>query len=230
MGEIDRQRQDAGMSARRLASEAGIDPGYLSQLFAGARSPSVAVLVALSTVLGADLSVRVYPTTGPSIRDAFQARIAEELLRIAAPTWRRSVEVAVYRPARGFVDLVLDEPTQAIAVATEIQSRIDRLEQLIRWADDKAHALPSSDMWRFLDKEPSISRLLVIRSTAVTRAIAQRFHATLATAYPARCADVYRALTVPATPWPGAGILWADIDRDRVRILERPPRGIQLGR
>lgn len=74
------------MSIRRLAQEASIDAGYLSQLLAGSRSPSTAVLVALTTVLGADLSVRVYPTTGPTVRDAIQARIGEELLRIAAPT------------------------------------------------------------------------------------------------------------------------------------------------
>jgi len=83
--DIDRLRRDAGMSVRRMAHEASIDSGYLSQLFAGLRSPSTAVLVALTTVLGADLSIRVYPTTGPTVRDAIQARIGEELLRIAAP-------------------------------------------------------------------------------------------------------------------------------------------------
>lgn len=151
LGEIDRLRRDAGMSIRRLAQEAAVDPGYLSQVFAGSRSPTTFVLVALTKVLGADLSMRVYPTTGPIVRDAIQAPIGEELLRIAAPTWRRSVEVGVYRPARGFIDIVFDEPNLAVAVATEIQSRIDRLEQQIRWAQDKAQSLPSSDMWRFLD-------------------------------------------------------------------------------
>ena len=218
------------MSIRRLATEAQIDPGYLSQILAGEREPSIAVLVAITKILGADLSVRVYPTTGPTIRDAIQARMGEELLRIAAPTFRRLVEVPVFRPARGFIDIVFDEPTLAVAIATEIQSRIDRLEQQIRWAQDKAQSLPSSEMWRFIDGERSISRLLVLRSTAVTREIARRFGATLAAAYPAPTDAVFTALTVPGTPWPGPGILWADVRGDVVRVLERPPRSVSLGR
>lgn len=228
--DIDRLRRDTGMSVRRLAREASIDAGYLSQLFTGSRSPSTAVLVALATVLGADLSIRVYPTTGPTVRDAIQARIGEELLRIAAPTWRGSIEVPVYRPARGFIDIVFDESSQSVIVATEIQSRIDRLGQEIRWAQDKAQSLPSADLWRFIDQERSISRMLVLRSTQANREIARRFRATLASAYPAATGDVFSALTVPGTPWPGAGILWADVRGDEVRVLERPPRGVALGR
>lgn len=228
--DMDRLRRDAGMSIRRLAQEASIDAGYLSQIFAGSRSPSTAVLVALTSVLGADLSIRVYPTTGPTVRDGIQARIGEELLRIAAPTWRGSAEVPVYRPARGFIDLVFDESSQSVIVATEIQSRIDRLEQQIRWAQDKALSLPSADMWRFIDRERSISRLLVLRSTQATRELARRFNATLAAAYPAAARDVFLALTVPGTAWPGAGILWAHVQGDDVRVLERPPRGVALGR
>ena len=167
VGDIDRLRRDAGMSVRRLAHEASIDAGYLSQVLAGSRSPSTAVLVALTTVLGADLSIRVYPTTGPTVRDGIQARIGEELLRMVAPTWRPSIEVPVYRPARGFIDIVFDEPTLSVTIATEMQSRMDRLEQQVRWAQDKAQSLPSSDLWRFVDNERSISRMLVLRSTGV---------------------------------------------------------------
>jgi hypothetical protein len=152
------------------------------------------------------------------------------LLRIAAPTYRRSLEVPVYRPARGFIDIVFSEPDLAVAIATEIQSRIDRLEQQIRWAQDKAQSLPSSDMWRFAEGEHSISRLLVLRSTSATREIARRFHATLEAAYPAPTGEVFAALTVPGRSWPGSGILWADVRGDQVRVLERPPRGVLLGR
>ena len=136
----------------------------------------------------------------------------------------------VYRPARGFIDVVFDEPTQAVAIATEIQSRIDRLEQQIRWAQDKAQSLPSSEMWRFLDGDRSISRLLVLRSTDVTREIARRFDATLAAAYPSSARDASLALTTAQTAWPGAAVLWADVHGDSVRILDHPPRGVELGR
>ena len=229
-GDIDRLRRDSGMSVNALAHASGVSQAHLSQVLAGQREPSIAVLVAVTKVLGADLSVRVYPTTGPTIRDGVQARIVEELLQIAAPTWRRSIEVPVYRPARGFIDLVLDEPIQAIAVATEVQSRLDRLEQQVRWAQDKANSLPSSEMWRFVDGNRSISRLLVLRSTTATRELARRFHASLAAAYPARATDVFLAVTQPGVAWPGPGILWADVRGNAARILDRPPRGVELGR
>ena len=156
--------------------------------------------------------------------------LVEELLRVVSPLWRRSVEVPVTRPARGFIDVVFDEPAQAVVVATEVQSRMDRLEQQVRWAQDKAQSLPSSDMWRFLAGTPTVSRLLILRSTRANRDLARRFRATLQTAYPARSADVYRAMIGATMRWPGAGILWADVNGETVRILDRPPRGVLLGR
>ena len=229
-GDIERVRLDIGWSRRMLAARAGISPGYLSAVLAGDREPSVAVLEALASALGGDLSIRLYPNTGPAVRDRFQARIVEAVLRIAAPTWRPAVEVAVRYPARGSIDLVLDSPARGLIVASEIHSRIDRVEQLLRWAGDKAASLPSSDLWRTIDDERRIDRLLIIRSTADTREVARRFEQTLSVAYPARSADVVDSLTSDTAPWPGAGILWVDVRADEVRILDRPPRGVALGR
>ena len=202
--------------------------GHLSQIFAGDREPSVAVLTAISRALGGDLSIRFYPSGGPQIHDRIQARIVEELLRIAHPSWDRLVELPVTRPARGFIDVVFDR--SADIVATEVESRLDRLEQQVRRADEKARSLPSSDLWPRLDGDRRIHRLLVLRSTATTREIARRFGSTLAVAYPARAVDLYAALTEQDLPWPGHGVLWADVRGDEARILERPPRGVALGR
>lgn len=229
LADLDRLRLDSGISMRRLAMAADVDPGYLTQIFAGARLPSVAVLVAISSALGADLSIRPFPTTGPVIHDRTQARIVEELLRIASPEWDATVEVGVQRPVRGFIDVVFDSRALATIVATEVESRIDRLEQQIRWAQDKAAALPSAAMWSYVRGDRSVSRLLVLRSTAANRELGRRFAATLHAAFPARAADIHASLTA-GTPWPGAGILWADVRGDVVRILERPPRGVPVGR
>ena len=230
VGDIDRLRRDAGVSISALSRESGVSQAHVSQVLAGEREPSIAVLTALTEALGADLSIRIYPGTGPKLRDRVQALIVEELVQIAAPTWRRSVEVPVSKPARGFIDVVFDEPVQRVIVATEVQSRIDRLEQQIRWAQDKAQSLPSADLWRFLAGTPTISRLLVLRSTVANRELARRFRGTLEAVYPATCADIYAALMVGHRPWPGAGILWADVHGDTVRVLDRPLRGVDLGR
>jgi transcriptional regulator with XRE-family HTH domain len=67
-------RTDAGISLRRLAEEAGVDHGFLARVERGSREPSLSVLVAIAEALGADLSIRLYPNTGPLVRDHIQAR------------------------------------------------------------------------------------------------------------------------------------------------------------
>ena len=222
-------RTDAGLSLRSVAEAAGIDAGYLGQVELGLREPSISVVAAIAEVLNADLSMRLYPNTGPRVRDHIQARILEELLRIAHPRWKRFTEVPVYRPARGRVDVVIHDPAAAVVVATEVHSQVRRLEQQIGWARLKTESLPSADLWGRLERLPAIGQLLVIRSTRTTRELARSFESTLRTTYPARAADVYAAIASDGE-WPGNGLLWADVTHDAVRILDRPPRGVMLGR
>ena len=228
-------REDCGATLTSIAAAAGIDRAHLYRIELGEVDASLGVLVAVSTALGARLSLKAYPDSGPRIRDRHQAAMIDALLRSLDPRWRRLPEVAVHRPARGYIDAVLadlDEPSGAIIVATEAQSELRRLDQLIRWSLDKAESLPSADAWRFLaaaDRpEPTVSRLLLIRSTAATRDVATRFAHVLATAYPALPADLLRSLTTPEAPWPGAGILWARVENGSATILDRPPRGVIL--
>jgi transcriptional regulator with XRE-family HTH domain len=232
--EIRRLRLDANLSQRSVASAAEIDHGYLSQIEAGTREASIGVLLAIGDVLGADLQVRLYPTTGPRIRDRIQAAMVEALFVAVHPRWKRHAEVRVHRPARGFIDVVLADSAAGLVVATEAQSEIRRLEQQLRWAHDKADSLPSAAVWPALAPvgvaPPTVSRLLVLRSSRSMRELALTFSATLASAYPASTAEIYRALTTSDTPWPGAGIIWVVIEGGRGRILERPPRGVGVGR
>ena len=222
-------RTDAGLSLRQLGEAARVDPGYLQQVEAGHREPSISVLAAVGETLGADLSVRLYPNTGPRVRDHVQAAIVEELLRIAHQRWKRFAEVPVYRPARGRVDTVLLDPSASIVVATEVQSQVRRLEQQLGWAKLKAESLPSADFWRHLDREPKIGQLLVLRSSRANRELAKQFAETLRVAYPTPTVATYAAVVADGA-WPGAGLLWAAVDDDKVRILERPPRGVTVGR
>ena len=75
-----------------------------------------------------------------------------------------------------------------------------------------------------------VNRLLVLRSTPGTRDLARRFSETLRAAYPARAADALAAIETPDRPWPGAALLWAEVDSRGARILGGPPRGIDVGR
>jgi transcriptional regulator with XRE-family HTH domain len=227
--DIKQLREDAGASQRELAAEAGIDHGLMSLIERGLREPSITVLTAIATALGADVSVRLYPGSGPRIRDPIQARVIETLIGIIHPRWDRMLEVPVLRPARGFIDLVLVDRPPTNVIGTEVQSEFRRIEQLIRWANQKALSIPSAEFWDHLPGKPHIDRLMVIRSTRTNREIAIRFGETLRVAYPVTARAAYRALTSDAESWPGAALLWADVRGDRVTIMDRPPRGVSVG-
>ncbi len=211
-------RDDAGVSLSALARASGVPSAYVWRIFNGDERPSIETYARLAATLGADLSARLYPTTGPAIRDRHQARIHEGLLAIATARWRRISEIGVRRPVRGWIDLALHDPREGVVVATEIESEINRLEQQVRWSNAKADALPSWTGWAELG-EPAISRMMVVRWTRTTRAVAVEFPRQLRSAFPAHPADALAALTGPA-PWPGPALLWARIGPTGVRFLD----------
>jgi len=182
----------------------------------------MAILAAIARVLGGRLRMRIEPGSGPLIHDHIQAAMLQALLPLIRPRWARFLEVPVHRPVRGMIDLVLADQPANLLIANEFQSQVRRLEQLLRWAMEKAEALRNvPDLApRGTAGPPTISRLLVLRSTAATRALERTFGHLLATAYPADSRDVLAALTGNA-PWPGPGILWMDVDGGRAHVIER---------
>jgi hypothetical protein len=144
--------------------------------------------------------------------------------------WSVRLEVPVTTPHRGVIDAALTEREARLVVAGEFQSEFRRLEQEIRWSNEKADGLGARSAEEDPDVRWSISRLLVVRSTTTTRDVARRYEATLRAAYPARTRDVLEALTTSAASWPGAGIVWMRVERGRGALLDGPPRGVRLGR
>jgi transcriptional regulator with XRE-family HTH domain len=219
MGEDVRQlREDAGLSRLAVARAAGLSDTYVGRIEDGSERPSHETLVRLGSVLGADLTTRFYPNTGPLIRDRHQARMLEGLLGQLHPRWHAFTEVAVRRPSRGWIDVVLHEPREAVALASELQSELRRLEQVIRWSAEKAASLPSWDRWPHLDPTPRIERLLIVRRTRATRHIAATFANQVRAAYPAHPDDALASLT-GAAPWPGAALIWSVIDARGARLV-----------
>jgi transcriptional regulator with XRE-family HTH domain len=210
------------VSQARLAAEAGISQGHLSRIEAGEVAASVAILAAIARALGGRLRIRIEPGSGPAIRDYIQAAMLQELLPLVHVRWARFLEVPVHRPVRGMIDLVLADQPANLLVATELQSQIRRLEQQLRWAMEKAEALRNlPDLApRGAGDPPTVSRLLVLRSTAATRALEATYGHVLATAYPAPAHEVMAALT-GGSPWPGAGILWMAVEGGRAHLIER---------
>ena len=223
--EIRRQREDAGRSQAVVARAAGIAQSQLSRVEAGIAEPSLEALIAIGAALGADLSVRMFPNTGPRIRDHLQVAMSEALLGALDPRWRATPEVPVYRPIRGVIDLVLDERDSQTLVATELHSQLPRVEQQVRWSTQKADALGAMPE----HAGATVSRLLVVRNTVAMREIARTAQSTLVAAYPGRVADALGSLTAEA-PWPGPTLVWAIVERGDARLMDGPPRGVTVGR
>ncbi len=216
--DADQLRRDAGISVAALARAAGIDVSYLYKILAGTAEPSDETRARLAIALGADLSVRLYPNTGPLVRDRHQGSILEALLALHHPRWKPFTELRVLRPSRGWIDVAFHEPGEGVIVATEIQSELHRIEQLIRWSAEKAASLPSWEGWDRLGR-PRVSQLLVVRRTRATRAVAADFAQQLRVAYPAHPDDAMAALSTPGATWPGPALVWAEAQSGRARLL-----------
>jgi transcriptional regulator with XRE-family HTH domain len=220
--DIVRMREDAGASQRQVAAACGISQSYLSRIEEHKAEPTLEIYVRIASALGADLACRLYPNTGSSIRDQHQSAIAVALLRLAHSRWAPWPEVGVRRPARGSIDIVFHEPVERLVVATEIESELHRLEQLLRWSQDKAASLPSAKVWPYANGDaPTISRLLVIRATRHNRDVVREFGQLLAASYPGSPEAALAALTGTG-PWPGAAMLWAHAGPDGYRIAASP--------
>jgi transcriptional regulator with XRE-family HTH domain len=216
--DIVRLSSDAGITQRALAAASGVPQPYLSRILAGTAAPSLETYARLAAALGADLAARMYPNTGPPLRDRHQARILEVLLALLHPRWHAFTEVAVRRPGRGWIDAALHAPGERVIVATQIESELRRLEQQVRWSTEKAASLPSWGGWDSLGDEPQVSRLMVVRRTRATRAIAAEFGRQLEVAWPAHPDDALAALS-GTRPWPGPALVWAVVDGSTARLV-----------
>jgi transcriptional regulator with XRE-family HTH domain len=218
--DVRRLREDAGLTRAALGDAAGVDPTYLARIEDGLAHPTMDWYGRLATALGADLAAHLYPNTGPAIRDRHQARILEWLLGQCHSRWSRFPEVAVRKPARGWIDLVLHDRDAACVVAAEIQSSIGRLEQMLRWSGEKAASLPSWEGWARFGVTQTVSTLLIVRRTRATSEVGKDFAHQLQAAYPAHPDDAIAALT-GTRAWPGPTLIWVDVTADAIRFVHR---------
>jgi transcriptional regulator with XRE-family HTH domain len=228
--DIRRMRTEAGLSLADLAGVSGSHKSHLARIENSQVQPSLEVLTAIGVALGADLSVRFYPGSGPRLHDRLQAPMVEALLAALDARWDVELEVPILRPARGVIDLVLTDRAAGIIVAAEVQSELRRLEQQLRWSAEKADGLGARRSDEHQSDRPAVTRLLVLRSTAATREIARQYATTLGTAYPARTRDAVLALTTRDAQWPGPGIVWMRVHGIHTTLLSYPPPHVSLGR
>jgi transcriptional regulator with XRE-family HTH domain len=223
-------REERGLSQRDVCAEIGLDRSWLAKAEVGEGNLTIDALARIATVLGMKASLRLYPATGPRLHDHLQVQLIETLLTALHPRWQPLLEVPVYEPARGVIDLVLADPNSQQLVSGEAQSEIRRAERQLRWAAEKTDALPSARGWPWMPSTPRTSRLLLLRSTDATRAVVNSAPRMFQAAYPGRSAEAIHALRTPDGDVPEAAIVWVDLRGKASRILDGPPRGIDVGR
>ena len=223
-------REERGLSLREVAAASGLHPSVIARAEVGGGNLTVVSLAKVATALGAEPSLRLYPATGPRLRDHLQVRLLETLLGQLHPRWRPRLEVPVYRPVRGVIDLVVVDPIAGELAAGEAHSEIRRAERQFRWAAEKADALPSAGGWPWMSMQPQVARLLILRSTDATRSTVRAAQHVFAAAYPGSTAEAVEALRSATGILPAATIVWIDLRGHDSRLLAGPPRGIDVGR
>lgn len=223
--ELRRVLDIRGVSLRALGGAIGVDPSHLSRVLAGGHAISQDALVAVATGLGYDVSVRLFESTGPRVRDRNQARMMEALIDDLHARWSSRLEVAVYHPVRGVIDVVLQDREAADIVAGEGQSALASVEHQLRWAGQKADALPSARGWPWTGGDkPRVSRLLLLRSCAANHDLVASLPGTFHAAYPESTEEAVAALRGSEPAWPGSAIVWVRVDGARTRLLDGTPR------
>lgn len=229
--ELRRVLDTEGVSLRALGAAIGVEPSHLSRVLGETRAISHDTLVAVATGLGYDVSIRLFESDGPRVRDRIQVQMIEALLAALHPRWMALLEVAVYRPVRGVIDVVLQDRETSDLVAGEGHGELRSVEQQLRWAGQKADALPSATGYPWADGPvpPPAGRLLLLRSCAANHRLVSSLPATFRAAYPDSTEAAVAALRQGNRPWPGAAILWVNVDGAETRLMGSVPRAALLG-
>lgn len=129
--ELRALRRQAGVSQRWLAAQVGVDHSVISRVEAGtAMATTLDVYARVFAVLGAKLSVKVYPDGDP-VRDEAHLRLIERLVRLlhAAIRVQREVPLGVANDLRAW-DVLLSVGIRVVAVEAEMV--LDDLQALER--------------------------------------------------------------------------------------------------
>lgn len=190
-----------GVSQSAVARAIGIDRSVICRMERGEPGVGVAIRARACACLGADFRLQLYQERSPMIYDAAHARIVDRVLADRHRRWRATVEAPIPGLGRRSVDLRFDSRTDV--VLAEIETRVRRLEEIIRKLHEKQHALAVD-----VGSPRRVHVLLVLPPTRHHQALVRTFGQTLASAFPIRSGVIREALASADLPWPGDGLLW----------------------
>ncbi len=199
-GEDFRQlRLRANATQAAVGDAVGVDRSVITRIERGDTNVSAAIRSRACALLGADFRLQLYPERAAMLVDEAQARIVERLLRLRDQRWRPTVEAPVPGPWRRSVDVRLDHGLDVVLM--EIESRVLRLEQLVRELHGKRDAVAAAEPAR------RVHVVLVLPPTHHHRDLVREHSEVVRAAFPVPPGPLRDALE-RGEPWPGDGILW----------------------
>ncbi len=202
-------RLRAGVSQAAVARAIGVDRATICRLEGGDPAVSNAIRARAGAVLGADLTLGLYPAASPLIHDAPHARLIEAILRVRHPSWKATLEAPVPDGGRRSSDVRLDRGRDIVLI--EVETRVQVLEALIREGNEKRERVAR------VSPDRRVHTALVLPPTRHHRALVASHPDTLRVAYPCPSTDLRRALAHPSGGWPGDGIMWLGVGRPERR-------------
>ncbi len=194
--ELRLARMTGGLTQAEVGRRAGLTQEYVSAVERATVSGSLDALCRVAAACGHDLTVRLYPADGVSLRDAGQVRIADAIVREADASWRARLEVAV-GDGRAH-DLVLDRADEVVAV--EIERRIVDLQAQLRAAERKRASLAE------IEARP-VRLVIALPATDTTHRLIADNRGLLTRSFPTPARRIWRAIRT-GRPIGGDGILF----------------------
>jgi transcriptional regulator with XRE-family HTH domain len=198
-----------GVTQAAVARAIGVSRSVICQLEAGDPDVGPRIRARASAALGATFKMALYADAEPMIRDAAHARLVETLLRLRHPGWHATIEAPVPSTLAGqgrrSTDVRLDGAREIVLF--EVESRIQRWEELARECHDKQAAVQAT-----AGPDVRVHAVLVLPPTHRNRAVIRSLAATIQAAFPVPDRVLRDALTNQPGPWPGNGILWLPAD------------------
>jgi transcriptional regulator with XRE-family HTH domain len=138
-GELRTSRVVAGLSQASVAGRAAVSQSFASGVERGTRGASLEVACRLAAAVGYELSLRLYPADGVSLRDSGQLAIAQAIVSSAHASWHARLEAPIGTGDRRAADLILEGIDEVLHI--EIERGLADLQAQVRAAQLKRESI-----------------------------------------------------------------------------------------
>lgn len=201
-GEVKAARAHRGDTRKVVGARAGVSADSVRRVEIGDPHVQLNTLCGVGEAVGLDVVVRVYPRSGPSLRDAGQLTVAQILRSVAHRTWHFEVEVSAGVHGEA-IDVCMFGPTEILAI------EIDRL--LLDFQDQYRRNSIKREHVAQHHRRP-VRLVMVVQDTDRNRHAVQAHRAFIQSVLPAGSREVLASLR-SGKPLMRDGILWIRPDR-----------------